>query len=126
MLRTASARRSRATLAIMNKRKIQQCLNYRIRLRPIPRRIWHGREQELKDWVWHVEAVNNDGVVTLRNISTGHVAKLGADHIRNFDSDTQNETDGFRHGFLTLKGEVMFRDGEFVVEPNRIQGSSNR
>lgn len=102
----------------MNKRMIQGCLNYRIRLRPIPKRIWQGNELPVADWVWHVQAVSNDGVVTLSNISTGHVARLGADHIRNFDSDHQTETDGFMHGFFTLKGEAYFQDGEFKVEPN--------
>jgi len=108
----------------MNKLKIQQCLNYRIRLRPIPKRIWQGVEQEEIDWVWHVESVNKNGIVTLSNISTGHVAKLGSDHIRNYDSDHQSETDGFTHGFFTLKGEAMFKDGQFIVEPNR-SGKSN-
>lgn len=102
----------------MNKSKIKECLNFRIRLRPIPRRIWNGEEQPEMDWVWHVQSVSNDGVVTLSNISTGHVAKLGSDHIRNYDSDHQSETDGFRHGFFTLKGEAMFKDGEFTIEPN--------
>lgn len=107
----------------MNKHKIQACLNYRIRLRPIPRRIWNGQDQPVIDWVWHVQAVNKEGVVTLSNISTGHVAKFGSDHIRNFDSDDQSETDGFRHGFFTLKGEAKFEDGEFLIEPNRSRRS---
>lgn len=102
----------------MNKHKIQECLNYRIRLRPIPRRIWKGEDQPEIDWVWHVQAVSKDGVVTLSNISTGHLVKLGSDHIRNFDSDHPAETDGFAHGFFTLKGEAYFKDGEFIVEPN--------
>lgn len=103
----------------MNKSKIKECLNFRVRLRPIPRRIWDGKEQPEMDWVWHVQSVSDKGVVTLRNISTEHVAKLGSDHIGTFDSDHQSETDGFRHGFFTLKGEAMFRDGEFIIEPNQ-------
>lgn len=102
----------------MNKRKIKECLNFRIRLRPIPRRFWNGAEQGVEDWVWHVDSVSDSGVVTLRNIVTGHIAKLGSDHIRNYDSDHQSENDGFRHGFFTLKGEAYYKDGEFYVEPN--------
>lgn len=103
----------------MNKKMIQRCLNYRIRLRPIPRRYLGSSEQSEMDWVWHVDEVSKDGVVTLRNISTGHFSILGSDHIRNFDTDHQSETDGFEHGFLTLKGHAKFVDGQFIVEPNR-------
>lgn len=102
----------------MNKKMIQRCFNFRIRLRPIPRRYRSNLEQPEEDWIWHVEDVNNDGVVTLRNISTDHKVKLGSDHLRNFDSDHQSETDGFKHGFFTLKGHAKFVDGQFIVETN--------
>ncbi len=52
-----------------------------------------------------MEEVSKDGVVTLIDISTGHVAKLGSDHIRNFDSDNQSEIDGGFH----LEGRGFFR-----------------
>ncbi len=102
----------------MNKKMIQRCIDYRIRLRPIPRRYMNGKEQSVRDWVWHVNNVDTKGMVTLHNISTGHTVKLGSDHIRNYDTDHQNETDGYSHGFFTLKGHAKYIDGEFIVEPN--------
>ena len=104
----------------MNKEKIRECLNYRIRLRPLPRRIWHGSEQEQIDDVWHVDSVNENGVVKLSNIQTQHIAKLGADHIHHFDSDPMSETDGYKHGFFILKVELIFEDGHLRIEPGTL------
>ncbi|HQQ74048.1 MAG TPA: hypothetical protein PK031_02760 [Pseudomonadales bacterium] len=75
--------------------------------------------QAEQDYVWHVQSVSKDGAVTIRNISTDHLAALGSDHIRNFDTDIPSEIDGFKHGFLTLKGVAIFKDGHFIIEPNR-------
>lgn len=104
----------------MNKDKIRECLNYRIRLRPLPRRVWQGSEQEQIDDAWHVESVNKKGVVTLSNIRTAHVAKLGADHIHHFDSDPMSETDGYHHGFFILKAQLIFEDGQLRIEPGTL------
>lgn len=101
----------------MNKEKLRQCVNYRIRLRPLPRRIWKGQEQAPVDDVWHVEAVNKQGVVRLANVRTQHAAILGTDHIHHFDSDPASETDGYNHGFFELRVDLTFVDGQLYIEP---------
>lgn len=100
----------------MKKNMVQRLLHYRMRLRPIPRRIWRGVEQERVDHVWLVTNVTPQGVVTISN-PNGHFAELGADHIREFTSDHQSETDGLKHGFFILKGCLTFEDGRLRVEP---------
>jgi len=104
----------------MNKNKIRECLNYRIRFRPPPRRIWRGTEQEQVDDVWHVDSVNNKGVVKLSNIRTQHAIMLGSDHIHHFDSDPMSETDGYNHGFFILKVDVLFEGGQLRIEPGTL------
>lgn len=102
----------------MNKNMIQRCLHYRIRIRPIPRRFSEGVEQDVVDYVWLVENVSQDGVVKISN-PNGHFAMLGSDHIREFTTDPQSETDGLKHGFFTLKGHMYFENGHLCVEPFR-------
>ena len=101
----------------MNKEKLRQCVNYRIRLRPLPRRIWERQEQEPIDDVWHVDAVSGQGVVRISNIRTQHIAILGTDHIHHFDSDPAREIDGYEHGFFQLRVALIFEDGELHIEP---------
>lgn len=101
----------------MNKDKLRQCVNYRIRLRPLPRRIWQGREDPPVDDVWHVESVTPQGVVRLSNLRTQHFAMLGADHIHHFDSDPASDIDGYTHGFFTMHVVLTFEDGQLRIEP---------
>jgi hypothetical protein len=108
----------------MNKSMVQHLLHYRIRLRPIPRRIWQGLEQEPIDYVWLVDSVSPQGEVRISN-ANGHFVSLGSDHIREYTSDHQSETDGLNHGFLVLKGHLTFEDGRLRVEPTpRATGAS--
>lgn len=86
----------------MNKEQIKKCLWYRVRLRPPARSVLPNIQLPQRDDVWSVTSVRPNGLVELSNINTGHVAKLGPDHIHHFDSDPMSETDGFKHGFFTL------------------------
>ena len=69
------------------------------------------------DDIWIVQSVSDGGVVELSNIRTGHVAKLGSDHIHHYDSDPMSENDGLKHGFFVLSVQLHFIDGELNVEP---------
>ena len=101
----------------MNKQKLKQNLHCRIRLKPLPKRTWKGQVQEQKDDIWIVQRVQDNGVVELSNIRTGHVAKLGSDHIHHYDSDPMSENDGLKHGFFILSVQLHFIDGELEIEP---------
>ncbi len=106
----------------MNKQKLQECINYRIRLRPPAMSVLDGMVVDQRDDVWMVESVTARGVATVRNISTHHTALLGADHIHHFDSDPVSETDGFRHGFFTLTVQVFMSGNRLWVEPIGLRG----
>ena len=71
-----------------------------MRLRPIPKRFRGGELLDSEDDVWIVQRVEKGKVVELSNIRTGHIARVGNDHIHHFVSDPESETDGLRHGFL--------------------------
>ena len=101
----------------MKKQKLRQCLFTRVRLRPAARSIPTRHPLHPNDDTWIVTAVRQGGVVELSNIVTGHVAQLGADHIHHFDSDPMSETDGLKHGFLTLTVQVHMRGCNLSVEP---------
>lgn len=101
----------------MNTQKLKQYLLQRVRLRPEARSIPHRHPLHSTDDVWIVTAVRRDGVVELSNTTTGHIARLGADHIHHFDSDPMSETDGLKHGFFTLTVQVFMSGCRLWVEP---------
>ena len=101
----------------MNKDQIKKNLWYRVRLRPKARSVLRFKDIPQRDDVWSVTNVKKNGVVEISNISTGHVASIGSDHIHHFDSDPMSETDGYKHGFLNLTVQVFMSGCHLWVEP---------
>lgn len=101
----------------MKKDQIKKCMWFRVRLRPSAISVLNRKPIEQRDDIWIVQAVKENGVVELSNVATGHVAKLGTDHIHHFDTDPMSETDGLKHGFFTLTVQVFMNRSRLWVEP---------
>ncbi len=92
----------------MNKQKVSQSLNYRVRLWPIAaRKIPNGPWQPRIDDDWRVSEVSARGVVRLNNLRTGHFVLLGSDRIHHFEDEPQREGDGFKHGMFVLHTQLV-------------------
>jgi hypothetical protein len=100
----------------MNIEKLRRSLYTRLRLRPIAISVQPDGAFERHDDVWLLQRVSQ-AEVELSNISTGHVAKLGTDHIHHFDSDPQSGTATEKHGFLTLTVQVFLEGSKLWLEP---------
>jgi hypothetical protein len=46
-----------------------------------------------------------------------YVAKLGLDHIHHYDSDSQRDWDGLKHGFLILRTQILLSGTNLYLEP---------
>ena len=106
----------------MNIRKLKRSIYSRVRLRPIALSIESSGETVAYDDQWIVDTVSVSGTVELYNPSTGHVARLGSDHVHHFDSDPPSNMDGFDHGFLILTIQVFMRGCDLWLEPTRAVG----
>lgn len=92
----------------MNKQKLAENVHARVRLWPIAQRMTTaGEPLPLKDDDWILQEVSADGVVRLQNIRTHHVAQLGADRIHHFDREPQRDWDGFKHGLLEVRVQLI-------------------
>ena len=110
----------------MNWKKLSECVGWRMRLRPIPLRL-DGLEALLKkDDIWIVLRVEKQKSVELSNIRTGHIARLGNDHIHHYTSDTMSETNGLNHGFLELNIQLIIRGLNLEFEPLLSGAARNR
>jgi hypothetical protein len=101
----------------VNIQKLKRSLLARVRLRPIALSILPSGEARANDDAWLIAAVSAAGTVDLNNPSTGHIARLGSDHIHHFDTDPPSNTDGLCHGFLILTVQVFMRGPELWLEP---------
>ena len=101
----------------MNIRQLKRSIQSRVRLRPIALSVELSGKRVAYDDQWIVDAVSDGGTVELRNPSTGHVARLGSDHIHHFDSDPPSTMDGFNHGFLILTMQLFMRGRDLWLEP---------
>lgn len=101
--------------ATVNKKKLQECLYFRMQLRPIPQRCTgiEGQLEEVDD-DWIVASVNPNGVIELDNIRTGHRAKLAPDQIHHFETDPMRDWDGLKHGIFWLHAQIQIC-GEALV-----------
>lgn len=91
----------------------------RVRLRPLPKRVWSGQEQEKVDDVWLVSNVDQKkGSVSVRNIRTDHFLVFYEAHIKTLIEDPQSNTKNqLRNGILELSVQVVFEDGDARLEP---------
>jgi hypothetical protein len=67
---------------------------------------------------WLIEQFLEGEVAQLQNLSTGHVIKLGKDHIYDFRSNPARSENGIPYGFLVLKVQVFLQGAEAWVRPN--------
>jgi len=54
--------------------------------------------------------------------ASGHVYRLGNDHIRNFTADVHRDHDGLKHGFLTLHVQLFIEGANVRAVPTRQPG----
>ena len=111
----------------MNKDMLKKMDKKRVRLRPrvtrvVPKCFINGRPSgsraEEVDHIWMVEPCEAKDTVRLRNLSTDHVLDLGMDHIREFRTDPEPDSDGF----LLLKSRLrVTREGRLEVEPAEVR-----
>jgi len=91
---------------------------HRLRLRPLPRRIWQGQEQEPRDDVWVVTQVNKlRGSVGISNPATGHFLTLYAAHTKEFIPDSVQDANGGTNWILNMSVQMVFQDGHVRLEP---------
>lgn len=83
-----------------------------------------GRDFERVQDDWVVEGFPAPDVVTIRNVATSQVAKLGKDHIYDFRSNPNRSTEGLRCGFLVLKVQIFVEGDSIRFRPNRAPGES--
>lgn len=96
----------------------------RIRLLPLPRRIWRGREQEAFDDIWQIEKVEPEkDCVTISNWVTGHVLPLYSAHIRRVTPGGAPAPGGAPVGTIEMTVQLVFEDGHARLE---LLGSSAR
>lgn len=79
----------------------------RVKIRPLPRRIWRGEDQDTVDYTWQIESVDRKlGRVEISNPGTGHILNLFAAHIRGVTPSLEPKT-----GLLELTVQMIFEDG---------------
>jgi len=91
----------------------------RVRVRPLPRRILEGDEQDKIDDVWVLSITDRpQGTMEIMNPRTGHYLVLHRSHVKAFIRDPARETsNGPKHGLLDLTVQVVFEDGQVRLEP---------
>ena len=105
----------------MNKDRLKKSIYHRVRLRPIAERRNGGGRLSPCDDDWIIQKV--DDLVELSNVRTGHLAKLGLDHIHSYASDPQRDHDGLVHGFLDLNVQLIISGNKIDIEPDRRGGA---
>lgn len=101
----------------MNKAGLKRSLWYRVRLRPPARSVLNARTLSQRDDVWIVRSILPNGGIELSNTATGHLAKLGADHIHHFDTDPMSESGCLHHGFFTLTVQIFMSGNRLWFDP---------
>lgn len=90
----------------------------KIHLRPLPRRVWQGKEQERVDDVWIASEVNaTRGSIKISNTATGHFLMIYPAHMQDIIPDTALPQNGQMTHTLQLKGQMVFEDGHVRIEP---------
>ena len=90
----------------------------RVRLRPLPRRIWQGNDQEPRDDVWFITKVDPArGSIGVSNPSTGHFLTLYAAHIKGLIPDSIQDAQDGKNWILEMSVQMVFEDGHVRLEP---------
>lgn len=104
-------------LTDMNKGKLKKSIYHRIRIRPVAKRFDGQNYLAKEDDDWIIQKVED--IVELSNVRTGHVAKLGFDHIHHYVSDPDRDFDGLTHGILELNVQLTLSGVRIEYEPIR-------
>ena len=90
----------------------------RVRLRPLPIRIWRGERQENIDDSWIVEQVlPGKGRIDIANPATGHSLPLYSAHIAEIIPDPEESKPAAPAVLLKLTVQIIFEDGHARREP---------
>jgi hypothetical protein len=91
----------------------------RVRVRPLPLRIWQGEQQEPSDDEWVLSITDRSrGNMEIVNPGTGHFMPVHSSHVMGLVRDTVNDApNGPKHGILSLNVQITFEDGRIRLEP---------
>lgn len=106
----------------MNWVQFQRNVGTRVQLEPNACRLTSTDEalaERNDDWI--IQSVSADEI-ELRNIETGHMAKLGKDHVYDFRSNPGRSAGGLTYGFLVLKVQIFIKGVDLWVRPNSRPG----
>lgn len=88
-----------------------------VRLRPLPRRVWRGVEEEQRDDLWSVQRFEKEkGYVLLNNTVTGHYVPLYAAHVRGWLPDQDGGGPANGRWLMELTVQMVFEDGHPRLE----------
>lgn len=95
----------------------------RVRVRPLPRRISQGRQQDPIDDEWVLSITDRSrGNLEIMNPRTGHFIAVHSSHVKSLVRDTVSDTpSGPKHGILSLNVQVILEDGRIRLEPLQSQ-----
>lgn len=96
----------------MNKQRLSQMRYKKVRVRPVARRIDpSGVELPQIDDAWLLTQTSREEL-ELSNPRTGHILRLGTDHVREYLTDS-----GGADGFLLLKSQIFLHARGLAIEP---------
>jgi len=105
----------------MNLAHFKRNIGYRVKLHPVAIRLdFQGRELSDVDDDWDVVGVTD--TVRIINVSTGHIANLGLDHIHHFTSNPARTGSAIGYGFLTLMVQLFLQGNSIVLRPTARPG----
>ena len=101
----------------MNFEQLKTNVGWHVNLHPIAVRL-DDRDNEMEDtdYDWVIEEVTSDGI-RISNLSTGHFAVLGKDHIHHFTSNPGRKGPAIGYGFLTLTVQLFLKGNEVIPRP---------
>jgi hypothetical protein len=93
----------------------------RVKIRPLPRRIWRGEEQEQIDDEWLFSITDRaTGAMEIQNPRTGHFIRLHRSHVKELLRDPiSDKPNGPRHALMDLSVQIVLEDGNLRLEPIR-------
>ena len=92
----------------------------RVRIRPLPIRLWKGERQEDADHDW-ILSITDRGreEMEVTNLASQHRIVISRPHVKALTPDTIRDTPtGPKHGILDLTIQLIFEDGEVRFEPH--------
>jgi len=98
----------------------------RVRIRPLPLRIWKKALDKQIDYDWVLSVTDRArGQMEIMNPATGHFMAVHRSQIKALVRDSARDTpNGPKHGILDLNVQMIFEDGQLRLEP--LQSLSDR